>query len=119
MNQPQIPPDQDPELEPDPLFVNSLQESGWILLMWLCCFIWTLSFCLTYGYQENVDPKTFSTVFGIPAWVAYGIALPWLIADIVTIWFCFFRMKDGDLGRDAGDDAFTGVDADEGGQSNG
>lgn len=99
-----LPPDQDPDLEPDPLFVDSLRESGWILLMWVCCFIWTLAVCLTYGYQENVDPATFSKVFGMPAWVAYGIALPWIIADIVTIWFCLFQMKDGDLGGEGIDD---------------
>lgn len=73
--------------------------------MWLCCFIWTLTVCLSFGYQEDVDPKTFSTVLGIPAWVAWGIAFPWLIADVVTVWFCFFRMKDGDLGPDAGEEA--------------
>ena len=66
--------------------------------MWVCCFIWTLAVCLRNGYQESVDPATFPKVFGLPAWVAWGIALPWVLADVVTIWFCFFRMKDGDLG---------------------
>ncbi len=96
-----LPPPGD-EYEPDPLFVDSLREAGWILLMWVACFVWTLSFCLTNGYPKpgDVNPETFSTVLGMPAWVAYGIALPWLIADVVTIWFCIFRMKDADLGTE-------------------
>lgn len=90
------------EYEPDPLFVDSLREAGWILLMWVACFIWTLAACLTQGYPDpgSITPETFPTVFGIPAWVAYGIALPWLAADIVTIWFCIFKMKDADLGTE-------------------
>ncbi len=89
----------DLEYEPDPIFIDSLRESGWILLMWACCFVWTLVTCLSHGYQQDVNPQTFKTVYGIPAWVAYGIVLPWLVADVVTIWFCIFKMKDGDLGE--------------------
>lgn len=91
--------DVEEDYEPDPIFVDSLNEAGWILLMWLSCFVWTLTVCLTFGYQRDVQPSTFETVLGIPAWVAWGIGLPWLLADIVTIWFCLFRMKDGDLGE--------------------
>ena len=88
------------EYEPDPLFTNSLHEAKWILAMWVTCFVWTLTVCLTQGYPDSVTPETFPTVFGIPAWVAYGIALPWCIANVVTIVFCLAYMKDGDLGDD-------------------
>ncbi|MEO2018827.1 MAG: DUF997 family protein [Fuerstiella sp.] len=91
--------DADPDLEPDPLFVASFREARWILLMWLSCFAWTLTVCLNFGYPDTVDPQSFSTVFGIPAWVAWGIAFPWLIANVVTIWFCLFVMEDADLGE--------------------
>ena len=107
----------DDEYEPDPIFVDSVREGGWILLMWLCCFVWTLSVCLSYGYQETVEPLTFKTVYGIPAWVAYGVVLPWLIADVVTIWFCLFKMKDGDLGSDDESDGTDTVPAAEGAAS--
>jgi hypothetical protein len=91
--------DVDPDLEPDPLFVASLREARWILLMWLSCFVWALTVCLNFGYPDTVDPLNFPTVFGIPAWVAWGIAFPWLIANVVTIWFCLFVMEDADLGE--------------------
>jgi len=34
-------------------------------------------------------------VFGMPAWVFWGIALPWLAVDLVAFWFCFFYMTAG------------------------
>ncbi len=94
--------DADPDLEPDPLFVASFREARWILLMWVSCFVWTLTVCLNFGYPETVDPQSFPTVLGIPAWVAWGIAFPWLIANVVTIWFCLCVMEDADLGDDVG-----------------
>jgi len=99
--------DADPDLEPDPLFVASFREARWILLMWLSCFAWTLTVCLNFGYPETVDPQNFPTVFGIPAWVAWGIAFPWLIANAVTIWFCLCVMEDADLGEDVAEAATT------------
>ena len=91
----------DPDYELDPLFVNGAHEGRWILLMWVACLVWTLSVCLNLGYPERVDPETFPTVLGVPAWVAYGIALPWCLANIATFLFCLGYMKDGDLGDDA------------------
>ena len=105
----------DDDFEPDPLFVNSLHEAKWILLMWLSCFAWTLCVCLTQGYPENVTPETFPMVLGIPAWVAYGIALPWCLANIVTIAFCLGYMKDGDLGDDV--DSAASAASDQGGDN--
>ena len=97
--------DVDSDYEPDPLFVDSLHEAKWILVMWLTCFVWTLTVCLTQGYSRNVNPDSFPMVFGIPAWVAYGIALPWCLANIATFIFCLGYMKDGDLGADVDSDA--------------
>ena len=36
---------------------------------------------------------------GMPRWVFWGIFMPWLFVDAVTIWFVFFFMKDDDLGE--------------------
>ena len=86
--------------EPDPVFFSSLREARWILAMWVGCFVWTLTASLTMGYPDTVDPETFPTVLGIPAWVAWGIGLPWLIANVVTIWFCLTQMDDAELESD-------------------
>lgn len=92
----------DTEFEADPLFVDSLREAKWILLMWFICLIWTLTVCLSLGYPDSVTPETFPIVFGIPAWVVFGIVLPWGLANIATVVFCLAYMRDADLGPDMG-----------------
>lgn len=92
------------DYEPDPVFLSSLREARWILLMWVGCFVWTLAVALSSAYPDAVNPDTFGTVFGIPAWVAWGIALPWLLADGVTIWFCLTQMEDADLDIESADE---------------
>ena len=77
--------------------------------MWLSCFAWTLTVCLTQGYPDQVDPENFPTVFGLPAWVAWGIVFPWLVANLVTFWFCLFYMEDADLGSEPSDDVVNTV----------
>jgi hypothetical protein len=34
----------------------------------------------------------------MPGWVFWGILMPWLFADLATIWFCFVYMVDDPLG---------------------
>ncbi|MEZ6129548.1 MAG: hypothetical protein R3C59_12765 [Planctomycetaceae bacterium] len=92
--------DSEGDYELDPMFVTSLAEAKWILGMWLTCFVWTLAICLTNGYPETVNPETFPLILGMPAWVAWGIAFPWLIANLATFVFCLGFMKDGDLGSE-------------------
>ncbi|MCA9047567.1 MAG: hypothetical protein KDA89_02495 [Planctomycetaceae bacterium] len=88
------------EYEPDPLYQSGLREGRTILLMWATCFVWTLTVCLTFGYPESVNPETFPMVLGLPAWVFWGVLFPWTISNVVTVWFCLFRMEDGDLGTE-------------------
>lgn len=97
MNDPSSATDILDDLEPDPIFLDGLREGGWILMLWVACFAWTMFSCLTNGYPQEVDPANFPTVLGMPAWVAWGIALPWLIANAITVYFCFGYMRDGDL----------------------
>ena len=79
----------------DPVYLNSLRETYLILLTWLVFAIWVISYSLSYGY--DLDPETFSTVIGIPAWIFWGIGLPWVLAILVTISFAVFVIKDDPL----------------------
>jgi hypothetical protein len=36
----------------------------------------------------------------MPSWVFWGVLVPWLVADLFALWFCFFFMADDPL-RDA------------------
>ena len=88
----------------DPVFIHSRREAVVIFCVWLAALLWAVPFCYLNGYGQSVDPSTFPTVLGIPAWLFWGILAPWLAADAVTIWFCFFYMQDDDLSK-AGDAA--------------
>ncbi|MCR9200929.1 MAG: hypothetical protein NXI04_20005 [Planctomycetaceae bacterium] len=106
------------ELIPDPVFVQSLRESGVILLTWLACFVWTFTYCTRYGYPTDVDPTAFPTVLGMPSWVVWGIVLPWSLANVVTLVFCFGFMQDAALEPDDMSEQASGVSssADVGGE---
>ena len=94
----------DRELDPgdwDPVFIHSRREAVVIVLTWVVALLWTVPYCCLNGYlgTASTDPSTF--IIGMPAWVFWGIAVPWLVADVVAIWFCFAYFVDDDLGAAA------------------
>lgn len=86
-------------MELDPVFLHSKREAWIILGLWVVALLWAVPYCYMNGYQTGLDPETIETTMGIPSWVFWGIAFPWLVADIFTIWFCLFFMKEDDLGE--------------------
>jgi len=106
MNEPENNPE--PENTPwDPVFLDSRREAFIILMLWVAALLWAVPYCYLNGFPDTFDEKEFSTVWGIPSWLFWGIAVPWLLADVFTLWFCFFYMKDGDLGEDDPPEAET------------
>ncbi len=88
--------------EYDPIFLHSRREAIVIFCIWLLGFAWAVPYCYFNGYLGNItdfDPHNVSTIFGVPTWLFWGIAVPWVVADLLTTWFCFFFMKDDDLGE--------------------
>ena len=71
---------------------QSRRELWLILLAWLGCAIWVMSYCSVNGY--NLSPEEVSTVLGFPDWVFRGVVLPWMIANIFTFWFCLRFLKN-------------------------
>jgi hypothetical protein len=86
--------------EYDPVYLQSTRELGVIVLLFLGFFIWSVGACywLGYGEGESANGKI-AVILGMPAWVFWGIFLPWIGVDIAALWFCFFYMKDDDLGE--------------------
>ena len=85
-----------------PTFLHARREFYFIVAVWACCLIWSVPYCYLTGYMaagESVGAEGIPTVWGIPRWVFFGIFLPWLLADVVTTWFCFVFMCDDDLGE--------------------
>jgi len=63
----------------------------------------------TQGYvPPEQRPEQPSLILGIPAWVVYGLVIPWLVTVVVTWLFALFVMKDDEpfveypVERDAG-----------------
>jgi hypothetical protein len=127
------------QLVEDPVFLNSLREAKLIISIWAVAMLYTCSYCYLYGYQSHPsdpaaigpavsswvgplksfdrDPTTLTTPFGlgIPDWVFYGVAAPWLVCLLATFGFCLFIFKEDDLGNEQTLTPATG----EGGSSDG
>ncbi len=54
--------------------------------------IWTVGYCGMFAYRTS--EVTF--LWGIPQWVIFGIALPWLSATVYSLWFALIHMKEKD-----------------------
>jgi hypothetical protein len=83
----------------DPVFLHARREAIVIILLFSGFCAWSISVCLTQGYLESDESlATIDTTFGMPTWTFWGIFVPWLVVDVVAVWFCFFFMKADDLG---------------------
>ena len=83
----------------DPVLVSSLREFRVIVIGFAICCLWSVSTCYFMGYYPPLD-QPIAKVMGMPAWVFWGLAVPWVACDIFTLWFCFFFMTDQSLGED-------------------
>jgi len=89
--------------ELDPVFLNSRREATAIFQLWFFCLLWAVPVSYTLGYTQEVVPDQVPTIMGMPSWVFWGLLLPWLTADAVTIWFCFRFIQNDDLGTVEGE----------------
>jgi fatty acid desaturase len=87
----------------DPLYLHSLRETAVILLLFAIFCGWAVGVYYVLGLRDAGDAASaaapVSVVFGMPAWVFYGLFLPWIVVNVVAFWFSFGFMKDDDLGR--------------------
>ena len=84
----------------DQALSNSRREAVHILAAWLVCLIWTVGFSGLFGYG---DSALVGAVLGIPAWVFFGILLPWAGATVFSVWYALRRIADDPLERAPGD----------------
>jgi len=109
---------------PDPLLKNASREARLILFFWLVSGVVTIAVCYFFGYLSHEPdinstgpdlvhllgpftefdrrPDTFSTPLGlgIPDWIFYGVAVPWIACIVLTFWFCLRYFTEDDLGID-------------------
>ena len=78
-------------------FRQSRKEMWVMLCAWAVFFLFVTAICGSMGAAKSAD-GTVPTLFGMPRWVAIGIAFPWLAANVLTYWFSFHFMRDTHLG---------------------
>ena len=83
------------ESSPDPVYQSSLREARWILVFWAVFFVWVVGYCSLFGYPAEGEP--IATVLGMPAWVFWGIFVPWIVSGAITIWFALTQIEDHPL----------------------
>lgn len=89
------------------LFASSRRELVWVLGTCVFFGIWVIGVSWSLG-RSPAEDETVDLVFGLPAWVFWGVALPWFAATAFTIWFAMFRMKDHPLDAVAGEELEDG-----------
>ncbi len=58
-----------------------------------------MPYCYFNGYQTTHENWQLELTFGLPSWVVWGVAVPWIVCGAISIWYCLFLIEDDDLGR--------------------
>jgi hypothetical protein len=88
----------------DPLVRNARREALAVALVAVLATTYTVVYCTLFGYGRVGEPIRF--LFGFPAWVFWGIVVPWGACVLIAGWFSCGFMSDDELGaeREEGDD---------------
>lgn len=78
---------------------QSRRELWFMLGAWVFFCAWVLIAAAFSAYR--IEGREAPLVLGLPAWVVWGIMLPWVSALVVTLWFAGWGMRDTPLDQDA------------------
>jgi hypothetical protein len=80
------------------LLRNARREGLLIMIVWAAALVWSVGSGYLLGYRRSADE--IGLILGMPDWVFWAVVLPWGLALIFSVWFCFVFMADDDLGKD-------------------
>lgn len=80
------------DVEGAEFFLRARKEAIVAGVIWAVFFVWVVGVSYLMGYGTT-DP---SLVMWVPAWVFWGILLPFVVATAVNCAFAFFYLKDED-----------------------
>jgi len=87
-----VPPMGDPEARH---LRQCLREARIVVLLWLAGLAWTLVVVIGWGYIPVEErPDVPELIWGMPAWVVWGLFLPWFIEIAATWWFALRVLAD-------------------------
>jgi hypothetical protein len=90
------------EKQVDPVLVHARREAIIIMAAFVVCMAWSVPWCYMHGYGLPADEPV-QTTLGIPSWIFSGVIVPWILANIFTIWFCMCYMALDPLDEDEPD----------------
>lgn len=94
----------------DPVLFSSFREALVVVVVWLAAAVWSIGYCYTHGYV-GAGPDLPATrevrfVLGFPAWILWGVIVPWVLCSVVSLLISLFVMRDEDLGVDPDEEEF-------------
>ena len=95
----------------DRVFLQSRRELIGILIIWFLLAVWVVGGAWYSAYTTPSDEL--SLVWGIPSWVFWSVGVPWMVANLLIIWFCTRFMKDQSLEAEedsGGENAVSGTE---------
>jgi hypothetical protein len=105
-------------LDIDPGFRRTRRESLFLVIPWICCCLWSVTYCYLFGYiqhsrvdgqitaflpdlsrfDQSAQPVLDPLGWGMPSWAFWGLFVPWMLAILFSIVYSLVIMND------AGDD---------------
>lgn len=80
----------------DPVLRSAKREAVLVLAFCFLTMAWVLGVCWMLGYNRKPGEITFW--YGVPDWVLWGIAVPWLTCTVISSGYAVFAMRDNELG---------------------
>lgn len=83
----------------DTVYLHAHRETVVLLIGFAFFLFWTITVSWQLGY-DIAEADLGQTVLGVPRWVFWGVGVPWMGANVFTIWFAWFYMADDPLGEE-------------------
>ncbi|KAA5539408.1 hypothetical protein FYK55_24020 [Roseiconus nitratireducens] len=91
----QSPADRPPMETTGSLLRHARREGIGMLVIWAVCFLWVVGYCGTQGYHN--EGAATAIRWGMPAWVLWGVFLPWGFATVASCIYALVLIADDPL----------------------
>lgn len=82
---------------PTAILQSARREALFVAAVWILSCAYCVGCAALFAYRQEPNP---ALVLGMPAWVAWGVVLPWLVCLAATTWAALCWIRDEDLGED-------------------
>jgi len=87
--------DNEPAAVQDRHVRQCLREARWVVVLWLIQLVYCTVAIVTLGYPEpSMRSDSPNLILGVPAWVVWGLFLPWTVQIVAAWWFAIVVLQD-------------------------